>query len=221
MSQQNSFSGIVGTLILGIAFFALGIGVTFFWGLPTLRTAKASETWPTTNGVVKESSVSRKKNKDSTTFAPEICYEYRVHGQKHFSSKMGIGGTTSYSSSAKAHSIANEYPVGSQVKVTYDPQNPGYGVLNPGLKANSYLPVVFGIVFLLIGLVMSFVPAFKLVAASFAIGSTLKSNSTQQNHFPNQETLPENPNSVRNTTEWQPIGAGANADEISEGFTIS
>jgi len=146
-----------------------------------------------------------------------------VYRQKQFGSRITIGGTTHYSSSAKAHRVANEYPIGKTVEVAYDPENPAAGVLDAGVNMGSYLAIILGVVFSLVGLLMAVIPGFKLFAAMFAISSSLKSEpqgiqpyagSTQQHQWEHTE-------SNDNHRGRKPVGAASGGNEIGDGFTIN
>lgn len=200
-------SGSIVLTILAALFFFSGLGAVFYWGIPTIRTAKASESWPTVSGVVKESTVVEKtrsksssrssrskrlsnRKETTTTFQPEVCYKYMVDGETHFSSRLQAGVTVSYGSSATAYEVANKYPKGSTVEVYYDPNSPSESVLEPGLTFSSYVPLILGCVFSFIGFLMGLIPGFRFLIAIFTVGLAMSSEKIGTSKSEFTQSLP-------------------------------
>jgi hypothetical protein len=144
--------------LFGLPFFAAGIGLTLLWGIPTLKKAKASTSWPTTRGVVLVSDVERRRSHDrdhgtSYTYSAQVTYEYTVAGTIYNCDRVSFG---EYASSNRNHArqIVNRYPVGKTVEVHYDPNRPESAVLEPGTSFSSYVALGMGIVFSLVGATM-------------------------------------------------------------------
>lgn len=105
---------LLNTIFLGIIFFMR-------------RRMAVVSTWPSTMGTVINSFLeARSSSEGGTTNYPVVQYSYQVSGQTYQSSKrapgMEVGGTG-------AGSVVAKYPVGAQVVVFYDPQNPSDAVL--------------------------------------------------------------------------------------------
>ncbi len=49
------------------------------------------------------------------------------------------------------------YPVGKKVTVYYDPKDPTYCLLEPGISYQSYIAFIIGVVFIIIGIVIAVV----------------------------------------------------------------
>ena len=137
--------------LFGLPFFAAGIGMVFWWGIPTLEKAKASTSWPTTRGVVVASDIERHVSDDhdhgrSYTYHAHVTYEYTVDGTICNCNTVSFG---EYGSSNRNHArqIVNRYPVGKTVDVHYDPDKPESAVLEPGVSLSSYLGLGMGSVF--------------------------------------------------------------------------
>lgn len=146
LSQAKSRAVFV---ILGLLFFAAGIGMVFWWGIPTLQKAKASTSWPTTRGVVVASDIERDVSEDhddrrSVTYHARVTCEYTVAGTIYNCNTVSFG---QYGSSNRNHArqIVNRYPVGKTVDVHYDPEKPASAVLEPGVSLISYLALGAGI----------------------------------------------------------------------------
>ncbi len=143
--------------LIGGIFFGVGILVGVI-GYNILQNAKASLEWPNTEGTVLKSDVvsetstsgTGRDRRTSTTYKAAILYEYTVEGEKRSSSQVSFG---QYSSSDPSHAqkISVKYPVGKKVKVFYSPEEHGKAVLEPGVTFSSYLVLIIGSVFFLIG----------------------------------------------------------------------
>ena len=117
-----------------------------------------SQGWPTTGGTILSNRFSGVTIKEYdgdvyTTSGVYIRYEYSVDGISYESLSINSIDTPFYPSS-----YANRYPVGKNIIVYYNPNNPAEAVLEPGfvdiLKAFggfSGLFFVLGIFFIIIG----------------------------------------------------------------------
>jgi hypothetical protein len=100
--------------------------------------------------------------------APIIQYNYRVNSMIFSSARISYYPT-------EGCSVMNQYPLGKQVKVYYDPANPSFAVLEPGLEKSglqsliSNIPASLSIALLtVLGLPISFVllDKFKKIGRS-------------------------------------------------------
>ena len=150
--------------IFPLIFVAVG-GTVAFLGIRGLIRAKESSAWPKTQGRIVESGVrSSHSSKGGTTYHADIRYEYTVDGTVHSGTRVAYGDYGS-SNSSHARGIANKYPVGKKVEVSYMPSNPDESLLEPGVKMQAFALPAFGLVFL----------SFGLLAAFFLPGSIRKS----------------------------------------------
>ena len=90
--------------------------------------------WPYTIGVVTGSSVEARRSTDSngstsTSYYPVVAYEYEVQGHRYRSSRLYVGDMIGFGSSAVAEAKIAPYLAGNRVNVYYDPNNPGFAVL--------------------------------------------------------------------------------------------
>jgi len=135
-------------------FAVIGILLTIFWGIPTARNAMESKNWPSAGGRITISGVSENYDSDnnSVTYNAKVAYNYTVNGLSYTGSTVAFG---DYSSSDPSHagSIVSRYPVGKSIKVYYDPDNPKTSVLEPGAGWNSFVGLMVGIGFGIIGII--------------------------------------------------------------------
>jgi len=147
--------------LFGLVFLAVGIGVTA-WGWNVLGDAKASTSWPSVDGSVISSKVERERTsrrsggrrRTSTTYGAEVRYRYSVDGNEYSSDKVSFGDYSS-SNRARAQGIVDRYPVGKTVQVYYDPNTPETAVLESGTSWSCYLPIGLGIIFTIVGALVS------------------------------------------------------------------
>ena len=190
MSRTKEAGPITGT-ILGVIFAVVGYFVAFSFGKPILDNAKASSDWPNVNGKITRSAVATKRSDGKTMFSFDVVYKYEVEGKQYTCNNVYFGGEGSSSSSSSANGVVSRYPKGSEVKVYYEPANPGNAVLEPGTTWSSYLVYGVGMVFLVIGVLVAGGSLIKLLAfgavifgaASGVLGGSKRSNSSQPDHY--------------------------------------
>lgn len=147
MSPETALKTIMMALI---ALAALGGAVAIL--LPYrkfARQSRESQAWPETLGEVVASEVRSKSVMTSQqisrrVYRPNIVYRYAVAGQPYESSRLIHAERYFNGSQTWARNIAKRFPVGSQVRVYYDPAQPAYAVLDRKSaytrgKLNTYL----------------------------------------------------------------------------------
>ena len=150
-TETRKGKGCLGTFFSMGIFLLIGIGLTY-WGWTILQNARASASWPTADGVVTISGVSRSTDADGAdSYSPEVTFRYTVNNVDQTNKTIKFG-ENSYSSRKKAEGIAAGYPVGKNVTVYYDPEKPDRSVLEPGVSAGSYIVIGIGVFFILITL---------------------------------------------------------------------
>ncbi len=151
----NSGIGILGFVCLGV-FLLIFIGAGIYALNVYAREKKkatTAQTWPSVNGRVVEAYVAEDVQVDSEgdqnrVFAPRVVYEYEVNGQTYQNNRLRLGIESFIGSRRKVEQELARFPVGSAVKVYYNPDNPAEAVLQPGVSSKAAL--VIGITFLVI-----------------------------------------------------------------------
>ena len=221
--SKNGFGSQIGAFILGAVFFAIGLALVVFWGLPTSEMARASQHWPTVTGVIKSSEVITSRDDEGTTmYQPEVSFAYKVDGREYVSSTIRIGATWSSSSSGGARKTVNKYQVGSSAKVAYAPEDPSIGVVEPGVSWSSHFPLWIGWGTAGIGFLIGAIPGVKVVLALFAVGSSMASDSSKS-QFRDMQTH-RNPNLVNAADERSgaglPLSTTGSTNTVDDGITI-
>ncbi len=119
-----------------------------------------SENWPTTKGVVTSSFVEKVLRESSSgTKVKEnlkIEFDYFLENQKYHSTNFGnIEGLL--------QNIVEKYPIGKNIKVYYNPDNPMEAILNPGFSlGTSYIMfIIIGFLITLIGFYEAYIKTKK------------------------------------------------------------
>jgi len=154
------------------------IGFTLLYmGARNVWQAKASNQWPSTDGLIVEASIKRQGN----SYMPKIVTSYNVNGQPFHTETTHFGQTAGSSDSTEADLLLLRYPQGAKVRVFYNPQDPSQAVLEPGFDAELlWLPggglafALPGIMFLILHLggdltSSALKPALTLFATIFSL----------------------------------------------------
>jgi hypothetical protein len=139
----------LGFVMLGM--FAAGI-VLMAWGGYEIKGSRESGSWPSAQGAITSSGISKRISTDSdhrkrTTYYPKVGFQYQVDGRRYTSSRIAFGTGDTGGSAKWARKVVNQYPVGKTVAVYYNPQDPQYGVLESGITWRSIIFLLAGIAF--------------------------------------------------------------------------
>lgn len=141
-------------------FLFVGLAL-FLYGLTIVYGAYQSSSWLPVNGTITVSSMrvdtststtgtgGSYRSTTSTSYAPEISYEYSLMGVKYSNSGIILGGNIGTGSSARASRLINKYPVGAAVTVYYNPRDPYQSVLERGLHLENFFIAGFGLAFII------------------------------------------------------------------------
>ena len=129
--------GIVGFVFLVLN--AVFLGIIFFMR----RKMAAVSQWPSTMGTVMMSTIeSRSSSEGGYTEYPAVQYSYQVGGQAYQSMKLAPGPEVGGSGARK---VVERYPVGAQVMVFYNPQNPSDAVLEKKAPAQWLMWILLAV----------------------------------------------------------------------------
>jgi len=163
-------------MTIGIGIFAslfaiLGVAALTF-GLNNLWLAHASESWPKTPGVITYQLVDASdvdltpdnqiaEHQTEKTYTDYLVFTYTVDGKKRFSNVRQFG-QVGGGSLADAEALKARYPADSAVTVSYSPDNPDLGVLEPGISPEAYwMPGIgAGILLFVLAICIWVIPSF-------------------------------------------------------------
>lgn len=171
-TTSNLALQIGGLICMGIFIlvFLGGGGYMIYRSVQDRKKARASLTWPSTQGRVIESRVVESHSSDSdgdttTNYRPYIKYEYEVVGSTFTSDKLAIGPAVSTSNYRKSEEKVKRMPVGAAVTVFYNPDDPTDAVLEQ--RSNAGLLLTLGIIFAVVGLCLLCPAAGYLIYNTF------------------------------------------------------
>ncbi|HEX2622422.1 MAG TPA: DUF3592 domain-containing protein [Phototrophicaceae bacterium] len=122
------------------------------------RQVRASQNWMVATGKVLAANVEARTSRSgtsgrSTSYYPNVVYEYQVNGQRYQNNRFYLGMQVGRGNYMTIQQRINNYPVGSSVQVYYDPNNPAQSVLertSPGSRV-----LVFAVIFIIVILVVT------------------------------------------------------------------
>ena len=122
--------------IIGFVFLILNVVFILILFFMRRRMAVVSQ-WPSTMGTVSASYLERRYSSDSgSTNYPVVHYSYQVGRQAYQGKKIAPGPDVGGTGAGK---VVDRYPVGAQVMVFYNPQNPSDAVLETKAPAQWVL----------------------------------------------------------------------------------
>lgn len=139
------------TMLLGLALVVPCVALPFF-----LR-AKESVHWPTVEGVVTVSRIDVGYTKQVKGYYGVIQYRYRVGSTDYTGTRLSFNGVH-LSVKGPWRRVLDTYPVGKTVKAYYDPKQPSFAVLEPGLTHRLDLIYKMDILFI-VGFALPFLIA--------------------------------------------------------------
>jgi hypothetical protein len=147
--------------LIGLAAIAGGI-LMFYLRRRSAALQAASVNWPTVEGRVSDAKLhSFRDNDKNLNYMARVWHSYEVSGQSYTVEKISWGGQPYGRVATQANEILARYPVGTPVKVYYNPQKPKQSVLDPhnqsGVKTMGWIGGAFiaiGVVFFILGFVV-------------------------------------------------------------------
>jgi hypothetical protein len=129
-------------LLMSSPLWVNALWMTAWGGYIILRDRRAA-TWPTTNGKVVKSEVVNAPRMGGQTnrrmYEPWVEVGYRVDGKRYKTRQLQFGPTTRRSSKDDVQLEVDEYPVGRELTVTYNPNNPYDAVVHRGVSGGMKL----------------------------------------------------------------------------------
>lgn len=142
--------------LFAVILILLGAGFIIA-GLVTKQRAKAASSWPTTQGAIHKfeliKNVSRSSGIRSTSYVPDLEYQYTVMGEVFTGKRLSFG--TKNFTYDQSQEIAAKYPVSARIPVYYNPQKASDSVLEMTPMGAGTL-IIIGIVSAVLGVILLF-----------------------------------------------------------------
>jgi len=87
----------------------------------------------------------------STIYAPKILFRFTVDGKEYTSDKITWGGESRSNIKSLIDKKLEEYPVGKNISVHYNPKDPADCIVQEDFSFEMAIPLIGGIVFILGG----------------------------------------------------------------------
>ncbi len=130
-----------------VSLLLLGIGAAVVWfGWKNMEQARASEEWESVMGRVTQAEVVRSTDDNGNNiYSPRVVYDYKVNGQLWSSDRRNFDLlTVTDRDQSKAEEILRKYPLGSEVRVYYEPGLPYNATLETGPTLVSWIVLGIG-----------------------------------------------------------------------------
>lgn len=133
-----------------------GIGVVLLVaGFLIARAPGKSNDWLTATGQILASTINyRRDSHGSRTAYPLVMYVYQVDGKQYQSQRIYFGGEIGGSAMT---GVIKKYPVGAEVPVYYNPQNPADAVLERSMPMAKMLGFI-GVIMIAVAAATYFMP---------------------------------------------------------------
>lgn len=128
----------------------------------TLAQSRRSRSWPTVQGKITRSEITEDVShntdddgRDSTTtmYGVKLAYDYVVGGGAHVGTRLYWADGIKVSGDGPARKVTEKYPVGRDVTVYYQPNDPATALLEPGAIKGAVMSGVFAVAFGAFGVV--------------------------------------------------------------------
>lgn len=150
MSRNRNIGWLPGVIVL------LG-SLAVLLGAWQLYLSARSTGWPHTTGVVTRAYVSPYGGNPRGYYQAIVLFRYEVNGTTYESRRIRAIELFS-NKPTELQQLVGAYPPGSQVVVYYDPADPGYGLLLPGLQGElrEFAALIAGAFMVIAGIVTKF-----------------------------------------------------------------
>ncbi|MCP4141985.1 MAG: DUF3592 domain-containing protein [Chloroflexi bacterium] len=126
------------------------------------KNADKSQGWSSTFGKITKASLDKEASFESgnTLYYPEVEYTYEFLGTEYTGYKISFGGSSGNSNRKKSEETLAKYPVGKEIPVFYDPNNPKDSVLIRNIGTGGKVFLFVGILFVFVSICTTLVGLF-------------------------------------------------------------
>ncbi len=161
----------LGIVAAGLVFGVVGVALVTA-ARRTAKRSRASLSWPTVPGTVRASDVLTTFYDHTRYDQASVLYQYVVGGTTYWSDTMSLAAARVGGNIQQARETVSRHPVGSPVRVYYDPDNPEAAVLAPGIAAFSGMTLAMGIFLAVTGVGLVLVGLIWVALVVFVFGDS-------------------------------------------------
>jgi hypothetical protein len=131
-------------LMIGVVGLAI-----FLIGLFLVRKSQAAGSWPSTTGTIIQTAIEQRDSGDpeSASLGLVVGYRFQIAGRNYSGSRIRFD-ETMYSTTKQAQAALSRFPVGGQLPVYYDPQNPENCTLQKSNRSGWILLTIGAVIML-------------------------------------------------------------------------
>jgi hypothetical protein len=147
ISKRAASSGMKAPVVICLVFVVIGgliFGLAFV--RPLWRSHEAIKSWRQVPCTVVSSRVASHRGNKSTTYSPDILYQYTIDGRQYRSNRYGFFAGSSSGYQGKAE-IVGRFPRGLQTRCYVDPADPTQAVLQPRDASSMWWAAIPGVFF--------------------------------------------------------------------------
>ncbi|MBI4673936.1 MAG: DUF3592 domain-containing protein [Chloroflexi bacterium] len=181
VQSGGMLTGALITCVTTLPFLAIALFFAYLWRRNNQQ-ARASQQWASTRGTIGASSVQMRRSHSSeggttTSYYPELLYEYNVAGKQYIGQRITFGSQVGYGDAGRAQAIVDRYVLrtefgSNQIRVYYNPANPSDAVLERSAGTSS--TIFFWVaIFILLILCITVVPVVLLLVGMNSLFSNL------------------------------------------------
>jgi hypothetical protein len=125
------------------------VGLLCLWtGATNFISARKATDWPVAEGTILKAALEEVSDAESSKLIPHLLYEYRVAGKRYVSSRITFA-QRAFDNDTWSKDLVRRYPIGSKVKIHYDPVEPNEAAIFVGVTYHGYAQPIFGLVLLI------------------------------------------------------------------------
>lgn len=145
-------------IIVCLLFISIGVGMLIKL-VQQFGKLQQSKHWISTSGKITSSDLDAQVTTEddgyqTTTYLAKVNFTYEANGNTYESDRVNIDYGMRTSNIRKQQSVVEQYPVGSNVTVYYDPEDPSQSVLEKKVNG-AFTTILVSAVFIAIGVVLA------------------------------------------------------------------
>ncbi len=127
--------------------FLVGLVLALWLGPRMVFEGWATSSWPTVEGEVLSADVERATTRGSGHhYLAQLRYRYSYEGESFTSTRVHTAGSPSFNRADEAAAFIANYPVGGEVQVFVDAEDPAQAVLQHGIPWRGWGVLISGLV---------------------------------------------------------------------------
>lgn len=141
--------------VLYLLFFLFLVGSIMIYESHFFEAINSEQSWSETHGMVISTTVKVQDYLPDQSYFPVITYQFSINGTAFTSSNRYVGGMKEAYSKYEAKYIINQYTIGSNISIYYNPSNPHDCAIYLGVQTPHIVLMGLGCVLILISVLLT------------------------------------------------------------------